>query len=152
MQDDVVIERAREIDLPSLRPLIQELSESMDSPPNADAELAIENARILLNDPNHHLLVAKIADQVVGFVNFTTRKTIMHARPSGLIDELVTSKDFRGRGIGKRLIEAAIEACQQLDCEEVEVSTEKNNTEARKFYKRCGFEEDAVLLERALDY
>jgi RimJ/RimL family protein N-acetyltransferase len=40
--------------------------------------------------------------------------------------------------------------CQNLGCDEIEVSTEKENTKARDFYKNCGFDEDAVLLERGL--
>lgn len=45
----------------------------------------------------------------------------------------------------------AIEKCRELDCCEVEVSIEKSNEGARAFYKRCGFQEDAVLLEFQID-
>jgi RimJ/RimL family protein N-acetyltransferase len=36
---------------------------------------------------------------------------------------------------------------EELGCCEVEVSTEKSNAKARRFYKSCGFAEDAVLME-----
>lgn len=75
---------------------------------------------------------------------------MMHPGPSGLIDELVVSKSSRGAGIGKQLIQAVIDKCRESGCYEVEVSTEKSNTKARRFYKTCGFEEDAVLLELGL--
>jgi ribosomal protein S18 acetylase RimI-like enzyme len=100
-----------------------------------------------MQDPDNYMLVAKDNEHILGFVNFTTRKTIMHPGPSGLIDELVVSKSSRGSGIGKRLIAAVIERCRELGCCEVEVSTEKSNARARRFYKSCGFDEDAVLLE-----
>ena len=45
---------------------------------------------------------------------------------------------------------ATIERCRELGCCEVEVSTKMTNTAAREFYKRCGFDEDAVLLETQL--
>jgi GNAT superfamily N-acetyltransferase len=68
-----------------------------------------------------------------------------------LIDELVVAKTYRGRGIGKVLIEAATDKCRELGCCEVEVSTEMTNDKARAFYKSCGFKEDSVLLEYDLD-
>jgi ribosomal protein S18 acetylase RimI-like enzyme len=48
------------------------------------------------------------------------------------------------------LVLAAIEKCRQLGCCEVEVSTEKTNLKARKFYKRYGFEERGMLFEMDL--
>ena len=75
----------------------------------------------------------------------------MHPLPSGLIDELVVTKESRNSGIGKRLILAAADKRRELGCCEVEVSTEKSNTKARGFYQSCGFDEDAVLLEMDLE-
>jgi ribosomal protein S18 acetylase RimI-like enzyme len=147
MIKDITVELATEADLPSIKPLLLEVMDVMDNTEGFDVEQSFENCIILIRDPAHHMLVAKDKDTVVGFVNFTTRKTIMHPRPSGLIDELIVSRSHRGLGIGKRLILAAIQKCRELECCEVEVSTEKSNTKAREFYRRCGFEEDAMLLE-----
>jgi ribosomal protein S18 acetylase RimI-like enzyme len=83
----------------------------------------------------------------VGFINFTVRQTILHRGPSAMIDELVVAKEYQGKGAGKQLVLAAIEQCKQIGCCEVEVSTEKTNDEAKRFYKRCGFEEKGMLFE-----
>ena len=151
MNNGISVEAATEADLPAMGPLISELFEAMDSPAESGPQHAVENCRAVMQDPSHHMLVARAGDSVVGFVNFTTRKTIAHARSSGLIDELIVTEKCRGQGIGKHLISVAAEKCQELGCEELEVSTEKTNTRAREFYKKCGFDEDAVLLERRLD-
>ncbi len=147
MASNISVKPATEADLPSVRLLLQELMDAMEETEGFDMEQAVENSRSLLNDPAYHILVAKDMDTVVGFVNFTTRKTVLHPGLSGLIDELVVSSSHRGMGIGKKLLMAAIEKCRELRCCEVEVSTEKTNSEAREFYRRCGFKEDAVLLE-----
>jgi GNAT superfamily N-acetyltransferase len=147
---EICITQATEADLASIEPLILELIEAMYSPPDADVRCVLENCRALLIDPTHHILLAKVDDSVVGLINFTTRRTVVHSRPSGLIDELIVAKNHRGQGIGKRLVSAAIERCWELGYGEVEVSTEKANTAAREFYKKCGFKEDAVLLEKHL--
>ncbi|HEX9912582.1 MAG TPA: GNAT family N-acetyltransferase [candidate division Zixibacteria bacterium] len=147
MLNDITITPATEADLPSIKPLLLELMDAMDNTEGFDVEKSFENCRVLIRDPAHYMLLAKDKDKVAGLVNFTTRKTIMHPGPSGLIDELIVSRSHRGLGIGKQLILAAIQKCRELDCCEVEVSTEKSNSKAREFYQRCGFEEDAVLLE-----
>jgi GNAT superfamily N-acetyltransferase len=91
-----------------------------------------------------------MADAVVGFVNFTTRKTIIHPSESGLVDELIVSREYRGKGIGRRLVSAVVDKCRELGCCELEVSTLMSNEKARAFYKQCGFAEEAVLLEMDL--
>jgi len=148
---DVLITDAAESDLPSIGLLISELFEAMDTPPVNEPEQAVENCLALIRDPSHHVLVARSGASVVGLINFTIRRTLSHARPSGLIDELIVLKKHQGRGIGKRLISAAERKCRDLGCEELEVSTEKSNSAAREFYGKCGFDEDSVLLEMSLD-
>jgi len=150
VSSSISVKPATEADLPLIKPLLLELLEAMDNTEGLDIEQAFKNCRILIKDPASHILLAKDKDAVVGFVNFTTRKTIMHPGLSGLIDELVVSRSHRGRGIGKNLLLAAIEKCRGMGCCEVEVSTEKSNARAWEFYQRCSFEEDAVLLEMDL--
>jgi len=142
---------AQEADLGSIRNLLVELSEAMTDKEGLDIDLSVENCRALIGDPSQYVLVARKGDDIAGFINFSMRKTVMHPAPSALIDELVVSRSTRGSGIGKELIRAAIDISRQLGCCEVEVSTEKSNTKARRFYRACGFDEDAVLLELNLE-
>jgi GNAT superfamily N-acetyltransferase len=64
-----------------------------------------------------------------------------------LIGDFVVAREHRGKGVGRKLIETAIERCKEMGCCEVEVTTEFTNTDAREFYKKCGFEELGVILE-----
>jgi len=147
MPTDVIIEPMTPADLRLIKPLFTDLMDATTDTEGFDVETSIENCRILIADPTQHMLVAKKEESILGFVNFSVRKTIMHPGLSGLIDELVVSQQSRAMGIGKQLIQAVINKCRELGCCEVEVSTEKTNTRARRFYKTCGFEEDAVLME-----
>ncbi|MCK4590502.1 MAG: GNAT family N-acetyltransferase, partial [Candidatus Latescibacteria bacterium] len=133
-----------ERDLAPIGRLLAELIETVQA---FDLQEAIRNCHRLFHESNSHFLIVRMDDSVVGFINFTTRQSILHPGASGLIDELVVAKAYRRRGIGRKLISAAIDKCRELGCCEVEVSTEKTNHRARKFYRSCGFEEDAVLLE-----
>lgn len=142
---------ATEADLASIASLIAELLAAVDTPPNIDLRQAVDNCRALLKEAAHHILVAKQGGVAVGFIHVTMRRTVLHKRASGLIDELVVSRDFRSQGIGKRLLSAAVDTCRKLGCCEVEVSTEMTNVRARDFYKKCGFGEEGVLLEKHFD-
>ena len=147
MSKEITVQPATESDLHPIRRLLIELMDAIENTEGFDIEQSVKNCAALLDDPASFILTARDDNEILGFINFTARKTIMHPRPSALIDELVVTEASRGSGIGKRLILATIERCLEMGCCEVEVSTEKSNVRARDFYKSCGFEEDAVLLE-----
>ncbi|GAI22023.1 unnamed protein product, partial [marine sediment metagenome] len=147
---EILIREARESDLLTIGKLTLELIEAMGNTEGIDIKLIAENCRNLLNEVNSHILVAEIEGVVAGFVNFTTRKTILHRGLSGLIDELIIAKSYRGKGIGKQLLSSAIEKSRQLGCCEVEVSTEKTNIKAREFYRQYGFTERGMFFEMDL--
>ncbi len=151
MSGEIIIKPALESDLPSIKPLLLELMDAMENTAGFDVEHSIENCRTLLGEPSNYMLVARDGDEILGFINFTTRKTIMHPGPSGLIDELVVAESSRGLGVGKQLIRAVADRCREIGCSEVEVSTETSNADARRFYKSCGFNEEAVLMELELE-
>ena len=145
--NDIFIRGAAESDLPVIEKLLEDLINAMDDTEGIEIGFAIKNCERLLNDAGSHFLVAAREGTPVGFIHFTVRQTILHQSPSALIDELVVAEEYQGKGVGKKLVLAAIEKCRQLGCCEVEVSTEKTNLRARKFYKRCGFEEMGMLFE-----
>jgi ribosomal protein S18 acetylase RimI-like enzyme len=145
--NDIAIRTARESDLPAIGKLLAGLINAMDDTEGIDIGIAVKTFKRLLTDASSHFLMAEIEGSPVGFINFAIRQTILHRSPSALIDELVVAKEYQGKGVGKQLVLAAIEQCRQLGCCEVEVSTEKTNVEARKFYKKCGFKERGMLFE-----
>jgi GNAT superfamily N-acetyltransferase len=147
---DILVREATKSDLPAIGKLLEDLANAMDSTEGIDTEIAVKNYERLLNDAGSYFLVAARERTPVGFINFTIRQTILHQNPSALIDELVVAEEHRGKGVGKQLVQAAIEKCRRLRCSEVEVSTEKANLKARKFYKQCGFEERGMLFEADL--
>jgi ribosomal protein S18 acetylase RimI-like enzyme len=71
----------------------------------------------------------------------------LHSGQSGLIDELIVSKNYRIIGVGTKLVNSAVEKCRSLGCVELEVSTESVNQVAQDFYKRLGFKERGLIFE-----
>ena len=147
---DILIRKSTKSDLPVIGKLLGELIDAMDDTECVDIRIPLRTLEHLLKDSRSHFLVAATKGTPVGFINFTVRQTVLHRSPSAMIDELVVTQEYQGKGIGKQLVLAAIDECRQLGYCEVEVSTEKTNDKARKFYKKCGFEERGTLFEADL--
>lgn len=147
---EIRIRDAEEKDLQKIEDLILELIDSMSDREGLDLDKVIDNCRNLFRKEHSYLLVAEYNNEVIGLINFTTRQTLLHSGPSGLIDEFVVARKFRGKGVGIKLMHEAIARCKRLGCCEVEVSTEMTNTQAIEFYKSYGFEKKGVILEKDL--
>jgi GNAT superfamily N-acetyltransferase len=65
----------------------------------------------------------------------------LHRPPDGRISTLVVSDDYRGRGVGGKLIEAAESIFRAWQCPRVEVSSGAQRQDAHRFYIREGYTE-----------
>ena len=106
-----------------------------------------ESLRKMANSDDYQVLLAEDEGQVVGLLSLSFRHTLFHPAPSALIDELVVERGHRRRGVGQQLMAEAIERCRAAGCCEIEVSTERSNEAAQKFYRQHGFSHEAVLFE-----
>ena len=133
--------------MPAVKGLGAELIMAMDDTECIDVRVAPGIWERLLADARSHFLVAAAGGTPVGLIHFTTRQTVLHRSPSGMIDELIVTAQYQGQGIGRQLVLAAVERCRQLGCCELEVSTEQTNPKAREFYRKCGFDKEEILFE-----
>jgi GNAT superfamily N-acetyltransferase len=62
-------------------------------------------------------------------------------QPYGLIENVVTHAHFRGRGFGKRVLQAAVAAAWQVDCYKVMLMTGSKKPSTLAFYSSAGFEQ-----------
>ena len=108
--------------------------------------------RAMIELPECAIFVAEDEEeQVIGLLTASQRWTLWHAGPCALIEELVVDEDARRQGVGRALIQTALEWARAQGCSEVEVSTDQDNANAQAFYRRLGFESEALLLEYELD-
>ncbi len=149
MSPKVIVE-ATESDLPDMVGLLTELSSSLEQPHDLDQQELIDNCLSIIHNPLAFILLAKEEAKTVGLIDFSMRRTALHRGPSALVDEIVVTQEYRGKGIGSSLLTAAIDKCRQLGCCEIEVSTEMSNEAARALYQASGFSGDAVLFEMDL--
>lgn len=91
-------------------------------------------------------LIAEIAGKVVGFISVIFYRTLFHKGGTALINELIITRTERGKGLGRHLVQKVKEEALKRGLDELEVGTEKTNEAAQRFYRKCGFDEEYVLL------
>ncbi|MBQ6003668.1 MAG: GNAT family N-acetyltransferase [Clostridia bacterium] len=62
------------------------------------------------------------------------------------VDELIVFKEYRGRGIGRRLMELVEEKFREEDLDNINLVT--NEFQAVGFYEKIGFHEEYVRVNR----
>ncbi len=123
-------------------------------------ELAVEDgfespidesfAHNYLAHPNNRALLAEKDGRCVGLLSYLLRNDLYHAGETGYITELVVSRDYRGQGIGSRLLEELLHRLETRGTIEVSVTTMPDNERAIRFYKRHGLVDEAIFLEKHL--
>ena len=108
--------------------------------------------RAMIGLPQYAVFVAENeAGQVIGLLSASQRWTLWHTGPCALIEELVVDERARRQGVGQALIQAVLDWARDRGCSEIEVSTDHDNMDAQAFYRRLGFENEALLLEYELN-
>jgi len=89
------------------------------------------------NDPFEK--VAIYTDKnVIGIISYS----IIYER--GEINYIVTLPDYRKRGIGKQLLEYAVEDIKKNQCTSISLEVNTNNIEAINLYLKCGFKKQGI--------
>lgn len=92
-------------------------------------------------DPNIELIVACDREEVVGVLQLTMTPFLTYQggwRAS--IEGVRTASTHRGKGIGTLLIKRAIQRASDSGCHMIQLTTDKQRPEARRFYEKLGFE------------
>jgi ribosomal-protein-alanine N-acetyltransferase len=87
----------------------------------------------LITDPNKTCLIAELDGTVAAYVGAES------VLDESNIGNIVTHKDFRGRGIATRLFNALLEELKAQGITKVFLEVEHDNAPAIALYKRSGF-------------
>ncbi|WP_444904949.1 GNAT family N-acetyltransferase [Microbulbifer sp. CnH-101-E] len=79
---------------------------------------------------------------VMGFVNLYPSFSSLALTRLWILNDLGVSSRYRGRGVSKKLIQAAIDFAKETQAIRIELKTEKRNNRARQLYQSFGFEID----------
>lgn len=152
------IREATSKDLDALKVLSFDfLSSEAKKEPSYEPEYALteSSANYLLkrvNSENSLFLVVEEESNLVGFLIGYIGK-IPDARKSmkpAVLDEIYVADKFRGKGVGKKLLQKFQDWAKSHGANKLRVGTHFRNDGAIKFYKDAGFEDFYVKLEKKI--
>lgn len=134
----LIISEAHENDLACILELYEALEDEGSitlSPPQA-AGIFREMAR----QPRHRLYVSRYEDTIVGTFILTVLDYIAHnGKRASVMEDVVVHPEWRGKGIGIKLVAHAIALSRQHNCYKMSLSSNKSRQAAHAFYRKAGF-------------
>jgi PhnO protein len=76
---------------------------------------------------------------IIGFITCKSQWLLHHEGQVCEIQEMIVTKDFQGKGIGKELVEKVKKVVLAWGVKSLEVSSNKRRKEAHQFYQKIGF-------------
>ncbi len=96
-----------------------------------------------------HTVVAFDGDRLVGTASLLVeRKLLRGGGAVGHIEDVVVSRNTRGRGVGRLLIDHLVDRCRRLSCYKVILTCADH---VAPFYERCEFSPVGNLMRRDLE-
>jgi len=142
-----IVRAATEEDIPRILELYNDLTSTV-SPTGEQSLPSLDDVQRVISEiasmPGHELLVAEEDGAVVGTMVLLIVPNLSHrALPWAIIENLVVDGKYRRRGIGRLLMEYAIEQARKAGCYKVQLLSNKKRHEAHQFYQTLGFETSA---------
>lgn len=98
----------------------------------------LESIQRIISDRNSFFLLAKLNGKTIGFAGFRIGET--PETDDIAVFSIAILKPFRGKGIGKMLIEETIEkAKSQQSLNKIILTVDESNSVAKSFYTKFGF-------------
>jgi GNAT superfamily N-acetyltransferase len=92
-----------------------------------------------LLDGNGVLVIATLGAGSVGVAELSWQFSLERAGRVAWMEELYVTPAFRGKGLGTRLIERAVQEARKAGCVSVELEVVRGHERAAKLYLRDGF-------------
>lgn len=136
--DNIRIRRAGRNDLGRVLALYRLL----DGPYAATERAVTEEAawQTLQSGPGQHLLVAEADGRIAGTATVIVVPNIGHGgKPWAAVENVVVAEEYRGRGVGVRLMAAAGDLSREAGCYKLVLTSNLTREAAHAFYRRLGW-------------
>ena len=96
---------------------------------------------------NHYVIVALINQEIVGYLAGTINEQGLYEKIQyGELNNMLIKDEYRGYGIGKKLIDSFKDYCKTNDIHDIKVVASFANKSAIEFYHKNGFNDFNITL------
>jgi len=133
---DAAVRRASIGDAPAVARLLHDFNTEFSEPVPEVGVLAKRVAQFIDRDQATFLLAGSGPD---GVAELRLRPSIMTGALDAYLEELYVAPAKRGQGLGRALLEAAMETARRQGAARIELGTSEDDTAARALYESAGF-------------
>jgi ribosomal protein S18 acetylase RimI-like enzyme len=136
LPSDTTVRRAEAVDAPEVARLLHDFNTEF-SEPAPDVEVLAQRVAQFIERGEATFLLAGDGPDGVAEIRF--RPSIMTGSIDAYLEELYVAPPKRGRGQGRALLEAAMQAARDQGATRIELGTSEDDTAARGLYESLGF-------------
>ncbi len=103
-----------------------------------------------LSERDKKIMVFEQDSKIIGLVSIILLPRLNRTKLELYIPELVVSKDSRGLGVGRSLVESCINMAKKRNCFRIRLESGNQRRGAHLFYKKIGFEQSALSYTMAI--
>ncbi|MDR6196039.1 GNAT family N-acetyltransferase [Siphonobacter sp. SORGH_AS_0500] len=90
--------------------------------------------------PSYTIYVALVQGRIIGTFALLIMENLGHnGAKSAVIEDVAVGSEFQGQGIGKRMMQFAMEKCREEKCYKVSLSSNLIREKTHAFYESLGF-------------
>ena len=106
----------------------------------------------IAGDSRHRLVVAVDSGEIVGTLQLSFLPTLSHVGAErAQIESVRVSSARRGGGLGRPLLDWAVDEARRRGCGQVQLMTDATRSDARRFYESLGFRASHLGMKLQLD-
>ena len=135
-REAIAIRGAGVADAPEVARLLHDFNTEFSDPSPGVAVLTERTRRLIATGEMTALLGG---DRPDGIAVLRFRPSFWTGALDAYLEELYVAPPQRGRGLGRALLEAALELARNAGAARMDLGTNEDDTAARALYERCGF-------------
>jgi GNAT superfamily N-acetyltransferase len=135
---EIIIRKAEKGDISALLELYSHLNIGNEE------TLDISSAEKIFNRirqyPDYCIYIASMDNKVIGAFSLLIMDNLAHfGSKSGIVEDVVVLSEWQNHGIGKQMMDFAMQECRNAKCYKLALSSNLKREQAHKFYEWIGF-------------
>lgn len=141
--------QTREATIEDMEPLLDLYAHLSPGDERCPANIARHNLERLQRFEGSGVLLGVIEGKVLSTCTLIVIPNFTRGgRPYAIIENVVTHPDYRGKGLGTAVLDAACDRAWIYDCYKVMLSTGSSLASTLAFYERAGFEQSRTGFQK----